>query len=254
MPAAVAPILETLRDADPDVRVASHRGRSNAAGRVPRFRRAGCAHRSRARQRPAAAGPPRGGRGARGSAIAHPAPARPAVAQGSRTPQFARSSNTSRSCRRPIRWLPSRGRTSIGCRRILTMSSASWPRPVRPRRCRHSIGSSGPSGNASRGKPRPDRRRDWLTVRGAVHQALAARGSRVAAYDLREAIETAERALAGRFRPCGQPSSATLRCSKHWPARSCARGSRTNPAGARPLPMRRVRSSRASSSPSGMAP
>jgi hypothetical protein len=38
---------------------------------------------------------------------------------------------------------------------------------------------------------RPSRRRDWLTVRGAVHQTLAARGSRVAAYDLREAIETA---------------------------------------------------------------
>ena len=36
-------------------------------------------------------------------------------------------------------------------------------------------------------------------MRGAVHQALAARGSRVAAYDLREAIETAERALPDDF-------------------------------------------------------
>jgi hypothetical protein len=49
------------------------------------------------------------------------------------------------------------------------------------------------------GEARPDRRRDWLTVRGAVHQALAARGSRVAAYDLREAIETAERPLPDDF-------------------------------------------------------
>jgi hypothetical protein len=46
---------------------------------------------------------------------------------------------------------------------------------------------------------RPDRRRDWLTVRGAVHHALATRGSRVAAYDLREAIETAESPLPADF-------------------------------------------------------
>ena len=46
---------------------------------------------------------------------------------------------------------------------------------------------------------RPGRRRDWLTVRGAVHQALAARGSRVAAYDLRESIETADGPLPDDF-------------------------------------------------------
>jgi HEAT repeat protein len=46
---------------------------------------------------------------------------------------------------------------------------------------------------------RPARRRDWLTVRGAVHQALAARTSRVAAYDLREAIETAGTPLPDDF-------------------------------------------------------
>jgi HEAT repeat protein len=45
------------------------------------------------------------------------------------------------------------------------------------------------------GETRAARRRDWLTVRAAVHQALAARGSRVAAYDVREAIETAEEPL-----------------------------------------------------------
>ncbi len=49
------------------------------------------------------------------------------------------------------------------------------------------------------GETRPGRRRDWLTVRGAVHQALAARGSRVAAYDLRESIETADRPLPDDF-------------------------------------------------------
>jgi HEAT repeat protein len=38
---------------------------------------------------------------------------------------------------------------------------------------------------------RAARRRDWLAVRGAVHRALAARGSRVAAYDLRETFESA---------------------------------------------------------------
>jgi HEAT repeat protein len=50
-----------------------------------------------------------------------------------------------------------------------------------------------------RAETRADRRRDWLTVRGAVHQALAARGSRVAAYDLREALETAADPLPDGF-------------------------------------------------------
>jgi hypothetical protein len=38
-------------------------------------------------------------------------------------------------------------------------------------------------------EPDPIRRREWTTARGAVHQVLAERGSRVAVYDLREAIE-----------------------------------------------------------------
>jgi HEAT repeat protein len=50
-----------------------------------------------------------------------------------------------------------------------------------------------------RAETRPDRRRDWLTVRGAVHQALGARGSRVAAYDLREALEAAVEPLPEGF-------------------------------------------------------
>ena len=33
------------------------------------------------------------------------------------------------------------------------------------------------------------RRRDWLTVRGAIHRALATRESRVALYDIRETLE-----------------------------------------------------------------
>jgi hypothetical protein len=43
------------------------------------------------------------------------------------------------------------------------------------------------------------RRADWEVARGALHQALAARGSRVALYDLRETIETAEGPLPGAF-------------------------------------------------------
>jgi HEAT repeat protein len=42
-------------------------------------------------------------------------------------------------------------------------------------------------------------RRDWLTVRGAVHQALASRESRVALYDAREALEGAEGPLPPGF-------------------------------------------------------
>jgi hypothetical protein len=37
----------------------------------------------------------------------------------------------------------------------------------------------------------PERRRDWLVTRGAVHHVLARRGSRVALYDLREAFDAA---------------------------------------------------------------
>ncbi len=40
-----------------------------------------------------------------------------------------------------------------------------------------------------------DRVDEWRAVRGAVHQALALRGSRVALYDLREAIATSESGL-----------------------------------------------------------
>jgi hypothetical protein len=50
------------------------------------------------------------------------------------------------------------------------------------------------------GRERRDRgRRDWLTVRGAVHQALATRGSRVALYDLRESLEGASEPLPPAF-------------------------------------------------------
>jgi hypothetical protein len=43
------------------------------------------------------------------------------------------------------------------------------------------------------GSVRPEAKRaDWQAVRGALHQALALRGSRVAVYDLRETIEAAQ--------------------------------------------------------------
>jgi hypothetical protein len=43
------------------------------------------------------------------------------------------------------------------------------------------------------------RQRDWLTVRGTVHEVLASRDSRVAAYDLREAFESGEGPLPSAF-------------------------------------------------------
>lgn len=46
---------------------------------------------------------------------------------------------------------------------------------------------------------RKARRREWLAVRGALHLALARRGSKVALYDLREAVEGATEPLPGDF-------------------------------------------------------
>jgi len=43
------------------------------------------------------------------------------------------------------------------------------------------------------------RRAEWQTVRGALHQALALRGSRVAVYDLRESVEDATAPLPSSF-------------------------------------------------------
>ena len=46
---------------------------------------------------------------------------------------------------------------------------------------------------------RPDTPDDWRAVRGAIHQALALRGSRVALYDLRETLAAADTPLPGSF-------------------------------------------------------
>jgi HEAT repeat protein len=46
---------------------------------------------------------------------------------------------------------------------------------------------------------RRSRRREWLAIRGALHLALARRGSKVALYDLREAIEQATEPLPPDF-------------------------------------------------------
>lgn len=46
---------------------------------------------------------------------------------------------------------------------------------------------------------RKNQRKDWLAVRGALHLALARRGSRVALYDLRESLERAEEPLSADF-------------------------------------------------------
>jgi hypothetical protein len=45
----------------------------------------------------------------------------------------------------------------------------------------------------------PDRRGEWVAARGAVHVALASRGSRLGLYDLRETLERATSALAADF-------------------------------------------------------
>jgi hypothetical protein len=45
----------------------------------------------------------------------------------------------------------------------------------------------------------PDRSAEWRNLRGALHQALALRGSRVAVYDLREALEGAHAPLPTSF-------------------------------------------------------
>jgi hypothetical protein len=51
---------------------------------------------------------------------------------------------------------------------------------------------------ARESQPGP-RQASWRTLRGAIHQALALRGSRVALYDLRETLETAEAGLPTSF-------------------------------------------------------
>jgi hypothetical protein len=48
-------------------------------------------------------------------------------------------------------------------------------------------------------EPEDSSRREWLAVRGAVHAALARRGSRVALYDLREAFDAAHAPLPPEF-------------------------------------------------------
>jgi hypothetical protein len=45
----------------------------------------------------------------------------------------------------------------------------------------------------------PARRDDWQTLRGALHQALALRGSRIALYDLRETVESTTKPLPPSF-------------------------------------------------------
>jgi hypothetical protein len=43
------------------------------------------------------------------------------------------------------------------------------------------------------------RRGEWQAIRGALHQALALRGSRIAVYDLRESLEDAKGPLPSSF-------------------------------------------------------
>ena len=196
---AVPPILETLRDADPDVRVA-------AIGVARTLLD-----------------------GSRGSDVldvltglaldrAQPLPVRRAAVAAladlpSRTlrPLVQRlrkdpgrrgsraSSNTSRSCpaANPVAALAEAAQDQLPADPDYVLSLVAEAGAATPLPTLHRL--VGAIREREGRETRPARRRDWLTVRGAVHQALAARGSRVAAYDLREAIETAESALPDDF-------------------------------------------------------
>jgi hypothetical protein len=48
-------------------------------------------------------------------------------------------------------------------------------------------------------EPRPALARQWLAARGALHQTLALRGSRIALYDLRETLDRSEGSLPSSF-------------------------------------------------------
>ncbi len=52
---------------------------------------------------------------------------------------------------------------------------------------------------SSQSEGRAAKRKDWAAVRGALHLALARRGSTVALYDLREALERAREPLSGDY-------------------------------------------------------
>lgn len=53
--------------------------------------------------------------------------------------------------------------------------------------------------DAVRARESRDSAHEWRAVRGALHQALALRGSRIAVYDLRETVESATAALPSTF-------------------------------------------------------
>jgi HEAT repeat protein len=80
-----------------------------------------------------------------------------------------------------------------------------------PDTLRHAIGRAGPAATLEQlrqivervreregAEPAP-RREAWMLVRAAAHVALAARGSRIAVYDLRESLESAKKPLPVEF-------------------------------------------------------
>ncbi len=71
---------------------------------------------------------------------------------------------------------------------LLQQSGAEAPLPTLHRLVEHACAKEGTGPEA--------RRRDWSAVRGALHLALARRGSTVALYDLREAVGRARAPLA----------------------------------------------------------
>ena len=77
-------------------------------------------------------------------------------------------------------------------RELIAAQAASAPLPVLHRFLDHLRARED-------GESHQGRRTDWMLARATLHQALASRGSRVALYDLRETIETADSSLPGAF-------------------------------------------------------
>ena len=78
-----------------------------------------------------------------------------------------------------------------------------------------------------RAQTKPPAINDWKAARGAVHQALALRGSRVALYDLRETFERATGPLPSPF------LAAVTDCGRRFVRRAAGGGLRTRRRGPR---------------------
>ena len=118
----------------------------------------------------------------------------------------ARACATTRARPSARRWPATRGRGVAAARAKRSNRRPRGALPDHPDALRQWLGRRGARGPASRRciawssgcgsasgrRPTRVRRREWMTARAAAHQVLAARGSTVALYDLRETIESGE--------------------------------------------------------------